>query len=48
VCVQTLLEKFVNRQLIIIEWRKKWQIIVQVIRQRRMECEQKIEESKEV
>ncbi|XP_012061613.1 PREDICTED: uncharacterized protein LOC105624873 [Atta cephalotes] len=47
VCVQTLLEKFVNRQLIIIEWRKKWQITVQVIRQRRMECEQKIEESKE-
>ncbi|XP_018338023.1 PREDICTED: titin-like isoform X4 [Trachymyrmex septentrionalis] len=47
VCVQTLLEKFANRQLIITEWRKKWQITVQVIRQRRMECEQKVEESKE-
>ncbi|XP_018360288.1 PREDICTED: titin isoform X3 [Trachymyrmex cornetzi] len=47
VCVQTLLEKFANRQLIITEWRKKWQITVQEIRQRRMECEQKVEESKE-
>ncbi|KYM98945.1 Titin [Cyphomyrmex costatus] len=46
-CVQTLLEKFANRQLIITEWWKKWQITVEVIRQRRMEYEQKVEESKE-
>ncbi|XP_018309581.1 uncharacterized protein [Mycetomoellerius zeteki] len=46
-CVQTLLEKFANWQLIMTECRKKWQITVQIIRQRRMECEQKVEESKE-
>ncbi|KAL6255449.1 hypothetical protein P5V15_013784 [Pogonomyrmex californicus] len=44
-CVQTLLEKFASRQLILTESWKKWQTSIQITRQRRIECEQKIEES---
>ncbi|XP_067210497.1 uncharacterized protein zormin isoform X3 [Linepithema humile] len=44
-CVQTLLEKFANRQLIVTESWEKWQTTVEITRQRRIECERKIEES---
>ncbi|XP_011705984.1 PREDICTED: uncharacterized protein LOC105461199 isoform X2 [Wasmannia auropunctata] len=44
-CVQTLLEKFANRQLVLTESWKKWQTTIQIIRQRRMEYEQRVEES---
>ncbi|XP_071560873.1 uncharacterized protein [Temnothorax nylanderi] len=43
-CVQTLLEKFANRQLVMTESWEKLQTTVQIMRQRRMECDQKVEE----
>ncbi|XP_024868428.1 muscle M-line assembly protein unc-89-like isoform X5 [Temnothorax curvispinosus] len=43
-CVQTLLEKFANRQLVMTELWKKLQTTVQIMRQRQMECDQKVEE----
>lgn len=47
-CVQTLLEKFANRQLTVTESWEKWQTTVEITRQRRIECERKIEESTRV
>ncbi|XP_019884311.1 titin isoform X6 [Camponotus floridanus] len=44
-CVQTLFEKFVNRQLVITESWEKWQTTIEITRQRRIECERKVEES---
>ncbi|KAL0100113.1 hypothetical protein PUN28_019517 [Cardiocondyla obscurior] len=44
-CVRTLLEKFGNRQLIVTELWEKWQTTVQLLRQRKIECQEKIEES---
>ncbi|CAL1681894.1 unnamed protein product [Lasius platythorax] len=44
-CVQTLLEKFANRQLVVTESWEKWQTTIEITRQRRIECERKVEES---
>ncbi|KAL6428691.1 hypothetical protein ACFW04_007940 [Cataglyphis niger] len=44
-CVQTLLDKFANRQLVVTESWEKWQTTIEITRQRRIECERKIEES---
>lgn len=47
-CVQTLLEKFTNRQLLVTKLWEKWRITVEITKQRKIECEQKIEESVKV
>ncbi|RLU22075.1 hypothetical protein DMN91_006455 [Ooceraea biroi] len=47
-CVQTLLEKFANRQLVVMESWEKWQTTIEITRQRRIECERKIEESRKI
>ncbi|XP_046833263.1 uncharacterized protein LOC124430549 isoform X3 [Vespa crabro] len=44
-CVETLLEKFANRQLTITESWEKWQTTIKILRERRIEHERKIEES---
>ncbi|XP_039306302.1 uncharacterized protein LOC105193639 isoform X2 [Solenopsis invicta] len=44
-CIRTLLEKFANRQLVITESWEKCQTTVQILKQKRIECEQRIEES---
>ncbi|XP_076385572.1 uncharacterized protein LOC105662897 isoform X4 [Megachile rotundata] len=44
-CVQTLLEKFANRQLTVTESWEKWRTTIEILRERRIEHERKIEES---
>ncbi|XP_014485705.1 PREDICTED: uncharacterized protein LOC106750117 isoform X2 [Dinoponera quadriceps] len=44
-CVQTILDKFANRQLVVTESWEKWQTTIEIARQRRIEHERKIEES---
>ncbi|XP_026674575.1 muscle M-line assembly protein unc-89 isoform X5 [Ceratina calcarata] len=45
ICVQTLLEKFANRQLTVTESWENWRTTLEILRERRIDHEKKIEES---
>ncbi|XP_043525681.1 uncharacterized protein LOC122536948 isoform X2 [Frieseomelitta varia] len=45
ICVQTLLEKFANRQLTVTESWEKWRTTIEILREKRIEHQRKVEES---
>ncbi|XP_050486212.1 titin isoform X4 [Bombus huntii] len=45
ICVQTLLERFANRQLTITESWEKWRTTIEILRKKRIEHQRRIEES---
>lgn len=47
-CVQNLLKKFANRQLVVTESWEKWQTTIEIAKQMRIEHERKVEESTKV
>lgn len=48
ICVQMLLEKFANKQLTVTESWEKWRTTIEILREKRIEHERKIEESTRV
>lgn len=48
ICVQMLLEKFANKQLTVTESWEKWRTTIEILREKRIEHERKIEESTKV
>ena len=48
ICVQTLLEKFANRQLTMTESWEKWRTTIEILREKRIEHQRRVEESTRV